>query len=116
VVFRLILYSAYSLKLYTATTNADNSHGDNMQVTLDLPKELAEYLGRDARIVSRAALEALAIEGVRSGRLSPAQVRRILGFRTRHQMDAFLKSHGLELPLTFDQVRRDSETALAFSK
>lgn len=31
-------------------------------------------------------------------------------------MDSFLKSHGLEFPLTLDQVRRDSETALAFSK
>ena len=87
-----------------------------MRVTLDLPEELAQYLGRDAHALSRAALEALVLEGVRSGRLSTAQARRVLGFRTRYQMDAFLKTHGLELPLTLDQVRRDSETALAFSK
>ena len=87
-----------------------------MQVTLDLPEELTQYLGQDARSLSRAALEALVLEGVRSGHLSTAQARRVLGFRTRHQMDAFLKTHGLELPFTLDQVRRDSDTALAFSK
>ena len=87
-----------------------------MQVTLDLPEDLARYLGQDALALSRAALEALALEAVRSGKLSSAQARRLLGFRTRHQMDAFLKSHGVDLPLTIEQVRRDSETALAFSK
>jgi hypothetical protein len=87
-----------------------------MHVTLDLPEELTHYLGRDSQALSRAALEALVLEGVRSGRLSTAQARRVLGFRTRHQMDAFLKSHGVEPPLTLEQVRRDSETALAFSK
>ena len=87
-----------------------------MQVTLDLPEELAQYLGQDARALSRAALEALVLEGTRSGKLSTAQGRRVLGIRTRQQMDAFLKAHGVELPLTLEQVRRDSETALAFSK
>ena len=67
-------------------------------------------------MVSRAALEALALEGVRSEKLSPAQVRRLLGFRTRDRLDAFLKTHGVDLPITIEQVRRDSETTLAFSK
>jgi hypothetical protein len=31
-------------------------------------------------------------------------------------MDAFLKLHGVDHPLTIEQVRRDSETALTFSK
>jgi hypothetical protein len=67
-------------------------------------------------MVSRAALEALALEGVRSGKLSNAQARRMLGFRTRDRLDAFLKTHGVDLPITIEQVRRDSETELAFSK
>jgi hypothetical protein len=87
-----------------------------MQVTLDLPEELAQYLGRDAHSLSRAALEALVLEGVRSGQLSTSQARRVLGFRSRHQMDLFLKTHGIEFPFTLEGVRRDSETALAFSK
>jgi hypothetical protein len=87
-----------------------------MRVTLDIPEELTQYLGRDVPTLSRAALEALVLEGVRSGRLSTAQARRLLGFRTRQRMDAFLKAHGVSLPLTMEQVRRDSETALAFSE
>ncbi len=87
-----------------------------MQVTFDMPEELAQYLGQDPQALSRAALEALVLEGVRSGALSTAQGRRALGIRTREQMDAFLKTHGIDLPLTIEQVRRDSETALSFSE
>jgi hypothetical protein len=58
--------------------------------------------------------ETIVLEGVRSGALSTAQGRRILGTRTRDQMDAFLKTHGIDLPLTIEQVRRDSEIALSF--
>jgi Uncharacterised protein family (UPF0175) len=78
-----------------------------MQVTFDVPEELAQYLGQDPQALSRAALEALVLEGIRSGALSVAQARRILGL---------LKSHGVELPLTIEQVRRDSEIALSFSE
>ena len=87
-----------------------------MQVTFDVPEELAQYLGQDPQVLSRAALEALALEGIRSGALSVAQGRRVLGMRTRDQMDGFLKSHGIELPLTIEQVRRESEIALSFSE
>jgi hypothetical protein len=87
-----------------------------MQVMLDLPEDVVRYLGNDSAMVSRAALEALALEGVRSGKLSAAQARRMLGFRTRDRLDAFRKTHGVDLPITIEQVRRDSETALAFSK
>ena len=87
-----------------------------MQVTLTLPEEIALYLGADAATLSRAVLEALVLEGIRSGKLSVAQARRVLGYRSRHQMDAFLKAHGVDLPITLEQVRRDSETALSFSK
>jgi hypothetical protein len=102
---------------FTATPcSKDNQLQDTMQFTLDLPEELVRYLGQDAQTLSRAALEALTLEGVRAGKLSVAQARRILGFHTGQQMDAFLKAHGVDLPLTMEQVRRDSETALAFSK
>jgi len=87
-----------------------------MQVTLNLPEELIRYLGKDATELSHAAVEALALEGVRSGRLSVAQGRRVLGFLSRHQMETFLKLHGVDPPLTIEQVRNDSDNALAFSQ
>ncbi len=70
----------------------------------------------DATTLSRTVLEALALEGVRSGKLTVAQARRLLGFRSRYEMDGFLKTHGVFLPITIEDVRRDSETALTFSK
>lgn len=87
-----------------------------MQVTINLPEELIRYLGKDATELSRAAVEALVLEGVRSGRLSVAQGRRVLGFPSRHQMETFLKFHGVDLALTLEQVRSDSDNALAFSQ
>lgn len=87
-----------------------------MQVTINLPEELIRYLGKDATELSRAAVEALVLEGVRSGRLSVAQGRRVLGFLSRHQMETFLKFHGVDLALTLEQVRSDSDNALAFSQ
>ena len=87
-----------------------------MQVTINLPEELIQYLGKDATELSRAAVEALVLEGVRSGRLTVAQGRRVLGFPSRYQMDAFLKFHGVDLPITIEQVRSDSDNALAFSQ
>lgn len=87
-----------------------------IQVTLNLPEELARCLGRDAADLSRAALEALVLEGIRSWRLTSAQGRRVLGLRSRYEMEGFLKAHGVDLPLTIEQVRRDSDHALSFSR
>jgi hypothetical protein len=87
-----------------------------MQVTVELPEDVARCFAGDASGLSRAALEALALEGVRSGKLSTAQARRLLGIRSRYEMDGFLKAHGILIPMTIEDVRRDSDTALAFSK
>jgi hypothetical protein len=85
-----------------------------MEVTINLPEELIRCMGKDVSELSHAAIEALVLEGVRSGKLSVAQARRVLGFRSRHQMESFLKSHGVDLPLTIEQIRSDSDNALAF--
>jgi hypothetical protein len=48
-----------------------------MQVTIDLPED-GDF--------SRRALEALAVEGYRTGALSETQVKTLLGFKTRLQV------------------------------
>jgi hypothetical protein len=85
-----------------------------MQITLELPEDIAHQLANDRQGLSRAALEALAIEGVRSGKLSTGQARRLLGFSTRMQVDGFLKTHGVFLPLIVDDVKRDTEVSRRF--
>lgn len=85
-----------------------------MQVTLELPEDLARLLGENSAGLTRAALEALALEGLRAGKLTFAQARRLIGISSRYEMDGFLKSHGVLLSLTVDDVERDAETALSF--
>ena len=87
-----------------------------MEVHLEIPEELARRIASDASGLTRAALEAIALEGVRSGKLTVSQARRLLGIQSRYEMDGFLKAHGVVLDLTLDDVRRDSDAALASSR
>jgi len=87
-----------------------------MDVHLDIPEEFARHLAPDAESLGRAALEALATEGVRSGKLTVFQARRLLGIRSRHEMDGLLKAHGVWLDLTLEDVQKDTDTALAWSR
>jgi len=82
-----------------------------MQVTLEIPDQLARQLSRDGQELSRAALEALALEGYRSERLSESQIRQLLGFLTRIQVHAFLKEHNCYLLYSIDDLERDRQTA-----
>ena len=68
-----------------------------MDVQLQTPDDVARVIQNQQPDLSRAALEALALEGYRSERLSEGQVRRMLGFRTRIQVHAFLKAYNVYL-------------------
>ena len=87
-----------------------------MQVNLDVPEDVAQQFAAEPGGITRAALEALAIEGVRSSRLTTHQARQMLGIQSRYEMDGFLKAHGVFLPITLQEVVRDGEAATAFSK
>jgi hypothetical protein len=64
-----------------------------MQIKLELPEDIAVGLEAKWKDLPRAALESLALEAYRSGALTASQLRRLLGFETRMQVDAFLKEH-----------------------
>ena len=87
----------------------------SMNVHFDVPEEVARQFTEPGGI-ARAAVEALAAEGVRSGKLTVYQARQMLGIASRYEMDGFLKARGLLLSDTIEQVAADSETAIAFSK
>ena len=87
-----------------------------MQVHLDIPEDVARQLAMDEGGVARVAIEAVALEGVRAGKLTVSQARRLKGIESRYEMDGFLKAHCVFLDLTMEGIRRDSETALAGSK
>ena len=64
-----------------------------MQITIELPEDIAQGLESRWKDLPRAALESLALEAYRSRALTAAQLRRLLAFETRTQVDAFLKEH-----------------------
>ena len=79
-----------------------------MQITLELPDEIAKQLaaGED---LSRTALEALVAEGCRAHRLSDHQAAELLGL-SRYELDGFLKVHGVFLDYSISDL--ELETAL----
>ena len=87
-----------------------------MQVHLEVPEEVAQRFAAEPGGIARATLEALAVEGVRSGKLTVHQARQMLGVSSRYEMDGFLKAHGVMLPITLEDIARDSETAISFSR
>jgi hypothetical protein len=78
-----------------------------MQITLELPDDIAEGLESKWKDLPRAALESLALEAYRSRALTAAQLRRLLAFETSMQVDAFLKEHEIFdfSPADFEQDR-----------
>jgi len=83
-----------------------------MTITIDLPEDVAQqFAASNGADVSRAVLEAVALEGYRSGTLTHAQVGRLLGIDYRFDVDAFLKRHRAYLDYTLEDLERDRETA-----
>jgi hypothetical protein len=85
-----------------------------MQITLELPEDIAGQLGGDGNDLSRAALEGLALEGYRRCRLSESQVRRLLNFGTRYEVHGFLKEHSIPLRYTESDLENDTANAQKF--
>lgn len=82
-----------------------------MQVTIEIPNDIAEGLAaKNLEDLPRAVLEKVALEGYRSGDLSQAQVRRLLGFEHRLEVEAFLKERRVYLDYTVEDLERDRET------
>jgi hypothetical protein len=80
-----------------------------MQVNIELPEDVSQALQEHWGDVSRHILEAIALEGYRSGALAESQVRRLLGFETRMDVHAFLKQAGVPLHYTRADVEEDLE-------
>ena len=80
-----------------------------MEITLTIPDELARLLGSTGEI-ERRALEAFALAEYQAGRLTWPELRRLLGFGTRYELDGFLKAHGVNEGMTLEEFERDRET------
>jgi hypothetical protein len=81
-----------------------------MQVTVEIPEDIARQLNSKWANLPRGVLESLALEAYRSGTLTTAQLRRLLGFETRMQVDGFLKQAGVYLDYSLEDLNEDLET------
>jgi predicted HTH domain antitoxin len=81
-----------------------------MEVLLQVPDDIVERLQIRPEELSRHALESLAADFYRAGRLSHAEVQRMLGFETRWQTDAFLKQKEAYLHYSVEDFEKDIET------
>lgn len=68
-----------------------------MEITLNIPDELARQVGSEGKEPARVALETLTLEGYRTELLFESAHWRMLGFETRMEVHAFLKEHGVYL-------------------
>jgi predicted HTH domain antitoxin len=81
-----------------------------MEVTVTIPEDIAAQLHTKWTDLPRAALESLALEAYRSSTLTTAQLRRLLGFESRNELDGFLKHAGIYLDYDLDDLKQDLET------
>jgi len=77
-----------------------------MQITLELPDEIARQLGV-GRDLSRAALAGVVAEGCRTHRLSDHQASELPGL-SRYDLDGFLKAPGVFLDYSPENLERDA--------
>ena len=87
-----------------------------MQVAIELPDDVVRDLRAKWQDLPRHTLEAVALEGYRSGALTESQVRRVLGFETRWQVNSFLRERGAYYtytPAEIDQEIDANERLLA---
>jgi predicted HTH domain antitoxin len=81
-----------------------------MQVTVDLPDDIVKALEGKWDDLGQQALEAIAVEGYRTGALTENQVRRLLELESRFDVHALLKEHRVPLQYTESDLEDDLRT------
>ena len=80
-----------------------------MEVTVQIPDDIAARLHAGNGDLSRRALEALALEEYKSGQLTKPELRRLLGFETRYELDGFFSAHQVYEDYTLEDLEQELE-------
>jgi len=78
-----------------------------VNVAIELPDDIGRLLGAQAGDISRAVLEAVAVEAYRSGTITPSQVQQMLGLHSRWEAESFLRRAEAYHDYTMDDLERD---------
>lgn len=82
-----------------------------MVINLNIPDDHEQTLRKVwGQNLDRAALEALAIEGYRAGKLSAAEVGRLLGLIDRWEVNRWLAERRVPLNYTLSDLEADRHT------
>jgi hypothetical protein len=79
-----------------------------MNVNVEIPDDIGRSLIEAGGDLSRLALESLALEALRSGRITEVQLRKMLGL-ARIELDGFLKAHGVYQEYTLEDFEQDRQ-------
>ena len=78
-----------------------------MNLTVEIPDDVAQRLSAAGGDLSRRALEALVADEYRQGHLTKPDLRRLLGFETSDQIDGFLRAHDVWIDYTMEDLERE---------
>ncbi len=81
-----------------------------MQVTFEVPEDVARALLANQPTIDRAAIEAIAAEGYRSGLLSESQLKRLLGLPSRFAVHDWLRDRRIPYQYTEADLASDLTT------
>ena len=81
-----------------------------MQITIEIPDDIAQRLTQQVDNLPRRALESVVIEAYRAELITSAEVGRILELDSRWYVDAFLKQADAYLPYTEGDLEQERET------
>ncbi|HEV1287078.1 MAG TPA: UPF0175 family protein [Bryobacteraceae bacterium] len=80
-----------------------------MNLTVEIPDDLARRLSATGGDLSRRALEALAADEYKHDRLTKPELQRLLGIETSFQLDEFLKAHDVWIEYTLEDAERERQ-------
>jgi hypothetical protein len=83
---------------------------EGMNVTLEIPDDIAPRLAAGGRDLTRTALEMIAAEAYREDRITKPELQRLLAIETSYQLDGFLKAHGIWIDYTLDDAAREQRS------
>ncbi|MBI4579739.1 MAG: UPF0175 family protein [Planctomycetes bacterium] len=78
-----------------------------LNLPFDASQTLRRAFGPD---LDRAAVEALVIEGYRTGKLTAGEVARVLGIETSIAAQAWLSKHDVEVNYSIEDLHADRES------
>ena len=78
-----------------------------MDVTVRIPDDIAARLASVGGDLARRALEGLALEEYKNGHIDDPELKLLLGFETRYELDGFLKAHGVYEDVTMEDLEHD---------